>query len=232
MNNSLKCIIVDDDKMSREILEHLCTKIDGVAVVCKCESAIEAISELEKQDFDLLFLDIEMPDLTGIDLAQSVSNLPQIMFTTSLTEHAIEAFELDVTDYLTKPITLPRLIKAINKAKTKITKELKEDFQSELFIKTEGKLVKIKYADILYIETLDDYLVIHTNPTSKHIIHSTLSAMNEKLKGREFLKVHRSFILNLKKIDSIVDTHVMIQNKVIPVSRSHRKLLMDHINLL
>ena len=229
----MRCIIVDDDEMSREILQHFCAKIEGVEIVAVCESGIQALAELEKQDVDLLFLDIEMPDLTGLEFIQTVKNLPQIIFTTSRTEHALEAFEYDVTDYLAKPIALPRLIKAINKAKEKSKQQpRKRELENELFIRSEGKLVKIKHEEILYIETLDDYLIVRSTNHSKHIVHSTLSNMDDKLKGKGFLKVHRSFIINLSKIDSIEDTHVMIQNKVIPVSRAHKKLLLENINLL
>ena len=228
----MNCLIVDDEEMSRKNLVHLCSKIIGIDVVAVCENGIQAIAALEKNDIDLLFLDIEMPDLTGIEMVKSLDNLPQVIFTTSQTEYALEAFEHDVTDYIVKPITLARLLKAINKAKKMHEKSTQINLECELYIRTNGKLVKLKYEEISFIETMDDYLIINTDESVKHIIHSTLSKMNDKLKGRTFLKVHRSYIINLEKINSIEDTHVMIQKKIIPVSKAHRKLLMEKVNLL
>ena len=218
--------------MSRKNLEHLCSKIEGLDIVAICENGIQAITELDKNPIDLLFLDIEMPDLTGMEMVKSLSNLPQIIFTTNRTEFALEAFEYDITDYITKPITLPRLIKAVNKAKSRLTSGKTPVIENDMYIRTNGKLVKIKYEEIVFIETMDDYLIINTDDNSKHIIHSTLSKMDEKLKGKTFLKVHRSYIINLKKITSIEDTHVLVQKKIIPVSRAHRSVLMEKVNLL
>ena len=228
----MKCLIVDDEEMSRKNLEFLCSKIDGLEVVAICENGINAMSILEEKEVDLLFLDIEMPDLTGMEMVKSLSNLPQIIFITCRTEYALEAFEYDITDYIAKPVTLPRLLKAVNKAKKRITNGKSPVVENDMYIRTNGKLVKIKYEEIVFIETMDDYLVIHTDAGSKHIIHSTLSKMDKKLIGKTFLKVHRSYIINLKKIASIEDTHVLVGQKVIPVSRAHRSILMEKVNLL
>lgn len=228
----MKCLIVDDEEMSRKNLEHLCTKIDGLEIVAICENGIQAISELDKNNIDLLFLDIEMPDLTGMEMVKSLSNLPQIIFTTNRTEFALEAFEYDITDYVAKPVTLPRLIKAVNKAKARLKKGEIPEIEKDMFIRTNRKLVKLKYEEIAYIKTMDDYLVIHTDLGIKHTIHSTLSNMVDKLQGHPFLKVHRSYIINLRKITSIEDTHVLIGKKVIPVSRANRSILMEKVNML
>ena len=150
----MKCIIVDDEEMSRMNLERLCSRIDGIEVVSICEDGIKAISELEKHAVDLLFLDIEMPDLTGIEMVKSLSNLPQIIFTTSRTEFALEAFEYDVTDYLSKPITLPRFIKAVNKAKARLQKGETPAEEKDLYIRTKGKLLKLQYKIRQFKETL------------------------------------------------------------------------------
>ncbi len=228
----MRCLIVDDEEMARKNLERLCNKIEGLEIVGICENGIQAISVLEDEKLDLLLLDIEMPDLTGIEMVKSLNNLPQIIFTTSRVDFALEAFEYDVTDYITKPITLPRLIKAINKVKARMQINNTKSNEKEMFIRSEGKFIKIKYDEILYIETMDDYLVFNIEDGSKHIIHSSLKKMDEKLSDLHFLKVHRSYIINLKKINSIEDTHVVIQQKVIPVSRAHRPILMQKVNLL
>jgi len=228
----MRCLIVDDEEMSRANLERLCSKVEGVEVVAICEDGMQAIAELEKNQVDLLFLDIEMPDLTGMEMVKSLDNLPQIIFTTNRADFALEAFEYDVTDYVTKPIMLPRLIKAVNKAKGRLKSKVIPTEEKDMFIRSNGKLVKLKYEEILFIETMDDYLVFHTEAGARHIIHSSLKKMDEKLQGMNFLKVHRSFIINLKKISSIEDTHVLIEKKVIPVSRAHRSILLEKVNLL
>lgn len=228
----MKCMIVDDEEMSRRNLERLCSKIEGLEIVGICEDGMQAISKMEKQKVDLLFLDIEMPDLSGMEMVKSMRDLPQIIFTTSRTDFALEAFEYDVTDYLAKPVNLPRLIKAVNKAKARTKESVKAEDNNEFYLRSEGKLVKLHYEDITFIETMDDYLVFHLDSGDKHIIHSSLKKMDDKLKGRQFLKVHRSFIVNLKKISSIEDTHLLINAKVIPVSRAHRSILMEQVNLL
>ncbi len=167
-----------------------------------------------------------------MEMVKSLENLPQIIFTTNRTDYALEAFEYDITDYLTKPIMLPRLIKAIKKAKSRLNDGGPSINSDDLYFRSEGKLVKLKGVDILYIETLDDYLLIHTRTGEKHITHSTLSKMDDKLKGRTFLKVHRSYIINLAEISSIEDTHVLLGKKIIPVSRAHRSILLEKVNLL
>ena len=210
-----------------------CQKISDINIVGICEDGMQAMGELENSAIDLLFLDIEMPDLSGMEMVKSLSNLPQIIFTTNRTDLALEAFEYDVTDYLAKPITLARLIKAVNKAKKRVSNNAAPIQESEnLFIKSEGKLVKLNYDEIVFIETMDDYLVFHLENNQKHIIHSSLKKMDEKLHGRQFLKIHRSYIINLHKISSIEDTHVLVHKKVIPVSRAHRPLLMEKVKLL
>lgn len=231
----MRCLIVDDEEMARKNVERLCSKIDGLEIVGICENGMQAISVLESEQIDLLLLDIEMPDLTGMEMVKSLSNLPQIIFTTSRVDFALEAFEYDVTDYITKPVTLPRLIKAINKVKARTPVQQNAPDQSnekEMFVRSEGKFIKIKYEEILYIETMDDYLVFNIEDGRKHIIHSSLKKIDEKLCHLHFLKVHRSYIINLKKIRSIEDTHILIKEKVIPVSRAHRPTLMKKVNLL
>ncbi len=228
----MKCILVDDDEMSRLNLERLCNKIEDLEIVSICNDGMQAISALEENEVDLLFLEIEMPDLSGMEMVKSLANLPQIIFTTNRTDFALEAFEYDVTDYVTKPITLPRLIKAFNKAKGRLQKNDSTDKSTKIYLRSEGKFVNIDLEEVVFIETMDDYLVFHLDNEDKHIIHSSLKKMDDKLKGLFFLKVHRSYIINLKKIKSIEDTHVLMDKKVIPVSRAHRSILMEKVNLL
>lgn len=228
----MNCIIVDDEEMARKHLANLCNKMDELNLLAECEDSIQAISQIEKEKVDLVFLDIEMPEFSGIELIKSVPNMPAVIFTTAKTDFAIEAFEYNVIDYLVKPIELPRFIKAIEKVKKQFPKTFNQKSSEEFFVRSEGKLVKILYSNIIFIETMDDYLVIHLEKGEKHIIHSTLKAMDDKLQDPSFIKVHRSYIVNLLKIRSIEDTHVLVEGKVIPVSKQHRKELMERITLL
>lgn len=230
----MRCLIVDDEEMSRTNLQLLCEKIDDLEVVHVCHSALEVFQWLQKNLVDLLFLDIEMPGLSGIDLVKSVANLPLVIFTTSKTDYAAEAFELKdlVADYITKPVTLPRLLKAVerarkmNSASTQIAATL-----SYIFIKTDKRLVRIDLEDLLYVETVGDYVLFKTKD-QQHIVHSSLKGIDKKLQHPNFLKVHRSYIVNLTKIVDIEENTLVIEKKVIPISRAHKEMLLQKINLI
>lgn len=227
----LNCIIVDDEIMARKSLERLCGKLDSLHLLDVCENAEDAILVLKEKKVDLIFLDIEMPDTTGIELVQSAITLPQVIFTTSKTEYAFEAFEHQVTDYIQKPIKLPRLIQAVDKALEIFKNSEHHKDSDEIYIKEDGRYIKILYDDILYIENLGDYAKITTSNGS-HTIHSTMKYINSRLQHKHFIKVHRSFIVNLKKIVDIEENTLVIASKVIPISRANKPLLMSKLNLL
>lgn len=242
----MRCIIVDDEGMSRIHLAHLCKKIDKVKVVDTFADAMSAYRFLEQETIDLIFLDIEMPDFSGIELVQSLPKPPAIIFITSKEQYAIETFNFieSVVDYLLKPVTLPRLLQAVEryeqrKGATHLSipqplvpvappaKTVQEN-DDYLFVKTERKFVRIDLNELLYVETVGDYSIFKTKD-QQFTVHATLKSVKERLSSPNFLKVHRSFIVNLDKIKDIEDSSLLIGDKVIPVSRNHRNRLMERI---
>ena len=232
----LSCIIVDDEPMARKSLQRLCEKIDTIEVLHTFEDAESALAFLEQNDIDLLFLDVEMPRLTGIQMLDQLPTLPQVVLTTTKTEYAFDAYQYHVVDYLKKPISFPRLEQAVRKAidaqqkKTYQTANI-EPTNNDIFVKTEGRLVRINFEDILYIESVGDYLRIKT-PKTAFMVHGTIKGIDEKLPPAKFVKVHRAYIVNLSKIVDIEDTTLVIADKVIPISRAHRSVLMNKLNML
>lgn len=232
MADKMKCLIVDDDEMARASLEHLCSKINELEIVAACNNGIEAMRLLKQEAIDLVFLDIEMPDLSGLDLVKTLDQLPQIIFVSGHTKYAIEAFEYHVTDFLVKPIDLPRLIKSIDHAQSLADKKEESHDLRELFVKVDGRLVRLSYDDILYVESIGDYVVFNTIKKEKFIVHSTLKNIDAKLQHPEFLKVHRAFVVNLTKIVDIEESNLVIGDKVVPISRAHKPILLKRIKTL
>lgn len=223
----MNCIIVDDDQMARVSLEMLCEKIEDLTVDEVFDNGLSALSWLKDNETDLIFLDIEMPDLSGIDLVKSVDNLPQIIFITGHTKYALEAFEHQVTDFVPKPVQLPRLIKAVERA-NELNSNVKKESQDEIFVRVDGRFVRLNLNDILYIESLGDY-VTFVSDVKKYIVHSTLKNIDDKIINENFLKVHRSYVINLTKVVDIEENNLVIKDKVIPISRAHKPILMKRI---
>ncbi|MEZ5041048.1 MAG: LytTR family DNA-binding domain-containing protein [Saprospiraceae bacterium] len=229
---ALNCIIVDDDLMARKALEKLCEKSELLNTIGICKDAKEALNLLSKEIIDLIFLDIEMPEITGIEFLEHAVSLPQVIFTTSKTEYAFEAFNYQVTDYLKKPITYPRFQQAVEKAYAIHEKNnaYKANAQ-EVYVREDGRFVRIPFDHILYFENVGDYIRVKT-VSGSHIIHGTLKSIAAKLENPQFLKVHRSFIVNLSKIKDIEENTLVIEKKVIPISRANKPVLMGKLNLL
>lgn len=227
----MKSLIVDDDKLSRLSLEKLCQKIEGLTVAGTCADGLEALTFLSNNTIDLLFLDVEMAGLSGVELIQSSEQLPLIVFISSKKEYAAEAFEFKelVVDYIIKPATLPRLLKAMERVRQRMQEKESPAVKDYIFIRSEGRFVRINLDDLLYVENVGDYVLFKTNQ-DKHLVHGTLKTIAEKLQHPNFLKVHRSYIINLSKIVDIEDNSVLIDKKVIPVSRAHRNLLLERID--
>src|SRR5678809_1513548 len=199
----MKCIIVDDNKMARMSLKQLVSLLSNVDLVAECNDAVEALDILNSSQVDLLLLDIEMPGMTGLDLIKKLgNNKPLIVFTTAKKEYAVEAFELNVVDYLVKPIALPRLKQAVDKAQETLDsnkQELKVEEQGFVFVKDNGVLKRIAIDDILFLEAMGDYVKVHT-PQKFHVVHATLKSIEEKLPLSKFIRVHRSYIVAINKI--------------------------------
>jgi len=233
-----RVIIVDDEPLALDVLETYIEKLPSLELVARCDNAIEAFDILSKEQIDIMFLDIQMPQLTGIEFLKSLSNPPLVIFTTAYPNYAIEGYELNVMDYLLKPISFERFMKGVNKAlaqldlqtetKESITTENKE--QSDfIFVKADKKLIKINYRDILYIEGLKDYVIIKL-PTSRVITLQTMKSLETKLPATIFKRIHRSYIANLDRIDAVVGNMIEIEKKHLPIGKNYRDELLEIIN--
>jgi two-component system response regulator LytT len=242
----LNCIIIDDEVTARAIVSHLCSQVEDLDVIEEFPNAISAMKFLNRNDIDLIFLDLHMPDYSGFDFIETLKNPPRIILTTSDKNFAIEAFGYDcILDYLLKPITFPRFLKSVQKAQNEkvvsnpeapISSKLNtiESFspmEKEMYVNIDRRLVKIEFEDIYLIEAKGDYILIKTEKKN-YTVHSTLKKIEEKLPDVLFLKVHRSYIININKIIDIEDNSVLIAKNVIPISRSNRPELMRRLNLL
>ncbi|MFV8332022.1 LytTR family DNA-binding domain-containing protein [Flavobacterium sp.] len=235
----MNCIIIDDEEMARAIITKMIVVCSELKLVQEFPNAIQAIKFLNHTEVDLIFLDIHMPDFTGFDFIQSLKNPPKVILVTSDKNFAIEAFEYEcVIDYLVKPITEDRFQKAIQKAnsykiapKTLEVKPTVEDNANEFYVNIDRRLIKIEMASVNIVEAKGDYIHIKTE-NKNYVVHSTLKKIEDKLPKDLFLKVHRSFIINTKKIIDIEDNSVLIAKDVIPVSRANRPELMKRLNLL
>jgi two-component system response regulator LytT len=237
----MNCIIIDDESTARAIINQLCSQVASLNVLEEFPNALQAIKYLNQNEVDLIFLDIHMPDFTGFDFIQTLKNPPKIILTTSDANFAIEAFEYDcIVDYLVKPILFPRFEKAIQKAKksdigkVEIDQNKNNDVSlsgNDLYVNIDRRLIKIDIPSIYLVEAKGDYIQVKTEDKN-YTVHSTLKKIEDKLPDSLFLKVHRSFIINIKKIIDIEDNSVLIKKDVIPVSRSNRPELMKRLNLL
>ncbi|AUC82558.1 LytTR family DNA-binding domain-containing protein [Lacinutrix sp. Bg11-31] len=237
----MNCIIIDDEATARMIITQLCSKLPSLNVLEEFPNAMQAIKYLNQNEVDLIFLDIHMPDFTGFDFIETLKNPPKIILTTSDPNFAIQAFEYDcIVDYLVKPITQERFDKAIQKAESKqikpsqtVSKGEKVEATSgnDLYVNIDRRLIKIDIPSIYLVEAKGDYIQVKTEDKN-YTVHSTLKKIEDKLPDSLFLKVHRSYIINIKKIIDIEDNSVLIKKDVIPVSRSNRPELMKRLNLL
>ena len=236
---NVKCIVVDDEIHARKVLEKFIEDIPHWELVKSCKNALEAMEVLRNQQIDAMFLDINMPKLTGLSFLESLKNPPLVVITTAYREHALDAYELDVIDYLHKPIPFPRFVKAISKIEEKMQAVGKPSSvshttstdtpQNFIFIKADKKTIKLNFDDIVYIEGLGDYIKIHT--TSKTIVSKlTVKKMEELLPTDLFHRIHKSFIVALNFIEAIEGNQVEIANQKIPIGQIYRQSFMDLIN--
>ncbi len=232
----MNCIVIDDDALSRRVIEEFITRTDFLKLTNSFPNAVEAVSVFQQtnEEIDLIFLDIEMPEMDGIDFLNTLKNLPQVIIVSSKEKYALEAFDYDVTDYLLKPVTYGRFYKAALKAKniheTKGTKET-----NEIFIKKNSALVQLKYDDILWVEALENYVIVNSF-SEKFTIHFTMKSIESQLPVNQFKRVHRSYIVNVKKINRIEDNSIFIKSndgiKAIPIGKAYKEKFMGDINLM
>ncbi|MCK5169797.1 MAG: response regulator transcription factor [Bacteroidales bacterium] len=232
----MNCIVIDDDALSRRVIEEFITRTDFLELKNSFQNAVEAINALDKnpEEIDLIFLDIEMPEMDGIDFLNTLINLPQVIIVSSKEKYALEAFGYDVTDYLLKPITYGRFYKAVLKSKNiHDTRSKKEP--NEIFIKKNSALVQLKYDDILWVEALENYVII-ISYDEKFTIHFTMKSIESQLPANQFKRVHRSYIVNVRKINRIEDNSIYIKSndgiKAIPIGKAYKDRFMSDINLM
>lgn len=236
MNKSVNCIIVDDEPVAREVLENLLGKLDNIIVVASSKNVVEAFQAINTQHVDLVFLDINMPEISGLSFAKSVSGDIKIIFTTAYREYAVDGFDLKAVDYLLKPISFERLLQAINKYfeesrnnTTPISGEIDIENENSIFVRSDRKMVKVSFDDILYIESLSDYIKIHLYDQKVLITRETLSNVEARLPHKDFMRTHRSYLVALEKIDSYTSETIGIGKHEVPISRSYRDSVMEKL---
>ena len=243
MDMKINCLIVDDEPLALDVIESYVKRIDGLELVGRCENALNAFEMLQNKQVDLLFLDIQMPKLDGVEFIKTLSNPPKVIFTTAYRDYAIEAFNLDAVDYLLKPIPFTRFLKAVGKAfkhlnpnaqnepvdttgnnPANINKDLNLSGMEYIFVRADKKMVKIYLHEIAYIESLKDYVIIHV-PDKRIVTKQKISYLEEKLPEEVFLRIHRSFLVSIPKIEAFSPNHVEIGGKELPIGRSYKNIV-------
>lgn len=222
----IKCIIIDDEPIARRGIEGYVAKVEFLELVGTCENALELNNLLQRESADLLFLDIEMPHLTGIDFLKSVQNAPAVIFTTAYDQYAIEGYELNVLDYLLKPISFARFLKAVTKARSLLVKD--HDEEKCLFIKSNNRIVRVNYDDILFIEAMQNYVTFHT-VNGKFMTHLTLKSVQTELPSDQFIQIHKSYLVALNKVKSIDGNQIIMDKHNLPISKYKREEVFQAI---
>ncbi|PAM91919.1 DNA-binding response regulator [Flavobacterium sp. IR1] len=239
----MKCVIIDDEPLAVELLEDFVQKVDTLELVSTFNNAIDAVSFINQNNVDLIFLDIEMPHFSGIDFLNTIEKKPLVIFTTAYSDYAVEGFNLGAVDYLVKPIPFHRFLKSVVRAQQTLNPaattvqataentsapEIKQDF---MFVRAEYENVKMNFADILYIEGLKDYVKIYTTDNKFTLTLISLIKLENLLSNKGFSRIHRSYIINIKHVKSIQKNKVLISDKRIPISESYKTSFFERINL-
>ncbi len=220
----LSCVIIDDEPIARNILKEYIVRDDRLLLVQDYSNASDALKELGLVKPKLIFLDIKMPKISGFEMLRSLPQHPQVIFTTAFREYAVEGFDLNAVDYLLKPFSFERFLQAVNKAYTLLSTELAgepshgDNLNDDLFVKSNGKLVRIRISDILYIEALKEYIRIFT-PDGNQIVYQTMQSMEDRLPRERFFRIHRSYIAGLQHVQAIEGNTVIVNGMQLPVSR-------------
>lgn len=228
-----KCIVVDDEQLARKLLQEYIEKVPYLELEAQFKNPLEAISFLQDHPIDLLFLDIQMPDLTGIEMLKSITLKTSVILTTAYSEYAIEGYELNVIDYLLKPFSFERFLQGVNK----VSELLKLKYQAEIgtqpaayiTIQAEHKIYKMILNEILYIEGLKEYVSYYTTKGQRIIALQSLKSLEETLPKNGFMRIHRSYIVPIDKIDTLEGNRVRIGEKLIPIGRSYKDLVMKRV---
>ena len=228
----LNCIVVDDDEMSRKVVVHFIEKTNFLQLTKEFDNGFDATRYLDEEHVDIIFLDVQMPEMSGMDFINALEKDIDVILITSEQKYAVEAFEKKVTDYLVKPIEYSRFIQAAEKALKNIEiKRAAAGQRKEFYVRADAKIVRISYEKILFVEALADYVIIQTE-AKKHIVHFTMKGIANRLPGEEFVRTHRSYIVNLDKIEALEDNSILIGDKYIPIGASYKEALLDQLNFL
>ncbi|MBT1702610.1 LytR/AlgR family response regulator transcription factor [Chryseosolibacter indicus] len=230
----IRCLIVDDEPLARNLLSDYVKKVPYLQLIDACPNPLTALEVIRNNNVDLLLLDIQMPEITGLTLLKTLQKKPFVILTTAYSEYALEGYELDVIDYLLKPITFERFLKAVEKMNQRIqlpeaseeTTAIKEPAQPFVFVKDGTKLVKVQWEDILYVEGLKDYVTIHTK-IQKVVTLQRLKSLETQLPVNQFVRVHHSYIVALKAIDAVHRNEIQIGSTFIPISDSYKKTFRE-----
>lgn len=235
MKEKIKCLIVDDEPVARGIIESFLEKIQNITLVKSCKNVVEAFEVLNTSQIDLIFLDINMPEVSGLSLAKSIPVNTKVIFTTAYREYAVEGFDLQAVDYLLKPIPFDRFLKAVQKYfELHVAKQatnngaIKEVVSDSFFVRSDRKMVKVRFPEILYVESLSDYIKIYTKD-AVIITRETITNIESKLPSNDFIRTHRSFIVAMKAINSYTNEFVEIGKKAIPISRSYKETTIQKL---
>jgi len=230
-NNKIRCLVIDDEPLAREILKQHIAGVEALELAGTCGNAVEAISFLKEHPIDLLFLDIQMPQLLGTNFVRTLKNAPKVIFTTAFRKYAVEGFELDAVDYILKPISFERFLKAVNKVlqmnfgTEQVSQAIKENqpesANSFLYFRVDRKMVKIFFRDILFIEALKDYIKIVT-PLKTIVTKYVLSTLEEMLPTSDFLRIHKSYIIAINNIESYNAETIQIAKHELPIGRLYK----------
>ncbi len=230
----ITCLIVEDEPLARNLLTEYVQKVPYLKLIQACSNPLAALEILRKEQVDLLFLDIQMPELTGISLLKTLQKKPFVVLTTAYSQYAIEGYELDVVDYLLKPITFERFLKAVEKinqrlgAPERVHADAKKEEQTYVFVKDGTRLVKVAFDNILYVEGMKDYVTIHMRG-QKITTLQRLKVLEDQLPANKFIRVHHSYIVAIEAIDAVHKGEIRIGNDHIPISESYRKAFRDFI---
>ena len=230
----IKCIIIDDEPLAVSVIKNHLSEFQNMELLATFNTPIAALPIIERKEVDVIFLDINMPKMSGLEFLKSLKNKPHIVITTAYREYAVESFDLDVLDYLVKPIPFGRFLKAINKItnQVQLEKEIVKDNplkeEAFIFLKVDKKLMKIKLNDILYIESLKDYIKVITT-LGDYLVHKSMTSISEELPQENFLRIHRSFTIAISKITSVEGNSIEIANKRIPIGRNYLQFAKQKI---
>ena len=229
----IRCIIIDDEPFARQLLAGYVEKVPFLTLKGAYSNGLEALDVINNKEIDLLFLDIQMPEISGIDFLKALKVKPVVIFTTAHAEFALEGYELDVIDYLLKPFDFGRFLKAVEKVRAfnKPEEPRVETKKEYFFVKESNKLIKLAFGDILYVKGLKDYVTIYTNQ-GKHIVLQTMKTLQERLPATQFIRVHNSYIISLDHVEAMIGNKIKIGEKLLPVGSTYKSQLMTQIEKL